>query len=107
MIKFMVHLIDKDALVAEIKRIKHETNYESFTDEVLGKRCTCRSLLSFIDIFEVKEIEVDLEKKIKKVQYQYKTIGDYDGYPATLYANDIETIAKQFFKLGLKAQKGK
>lgn len=51
----MKQYIDKSALVAEIKRIEHETNYEPFTDEVLGKRCVCRSLLSFLDTLEVKD----------------------------------------------------
>jgi len=48
-------LIDKDAVVAEIKRIEYETNYETFTDEVLGKRYVCKSLLSFLDTLEVKK----------------------------------------------------
>ena len=58
----MVHYIDKDALVVEIERIEYETNYEPFTDEVLGKRCVCKNLLSFINTLEVKE--VDLEKEL-------------------------------------------
>jgi hypothetical protein len=53
--KIMEQYIKKSALVAEIKRIEHETNYEPFTDEVLGKRCVCRSLLSFLDTLEVKD----------------------------------------------------
>ena len=53
----MTPYISKSALVAEIKRIEHETNYETFTDEVLGKRHVCKGLLSFIDTLEVKEVE--------------------------------------------------
>jgi hypothetical protein len=49
---------------------------------------------------------VDLKKEIKEVQRKYKTIEEYEGYPCTMYANDIEWIAKYFFELGLKAQKG-
>ena len=52
----MAHLIDKDRIVAEIKRIEQETNYEAFTDEVLGKRYVCKGLLSFLDTLEVKKI---------------------------------------------------
>lgn len=52
----MKHYIDKDALMAELKRIEHETNYETFTDEVLGKRYVCKCLLSFLDTLEVKKI---------------------------------------------------
>ena len=53
----MAQYVDKDALVAELKRIEHETNYEPFTSEVLGKRCACKSLLSFLDTIEVKEVD--------------------------------------------------
>ena len=53
---------------------------------------------------EVKEVDLDLE--IKKAQRKYKTIEEYEGYPCTMYANNIECIAKHFFELGLKAQKG-
>ena len=53
----MKQYIDKSAVVAEIKRIEHETNYETFTDEVLGKRYVCKSLLSFLDTHEVKEVD--------------------------------------------------
>ena len=66
--------ISKSALVAEIKRIEHETNYEPFTDEVLGKRCICRSLLSYIDNLEVKEVDLEKENFIKK------EIGYIKGY---------------------------
>jgi hypothetical protein len=49
----------------------------------------------------MKANKVDLEKEIKKVQREYKTIEEYEGYPCTMYANDIEWIAKHFFKLGV------
>ena len=53
----------------------------------------------------LKVREVDLDKEIKKVQRKYKTIEEYEGYPCTMYANNIECIAKHFFELGL-TQKG-
>lgn len=103
----MAQYIDKSALVAEIKRIEYETNYEPFTDEVLGKRCVCRSLLSFINTLEVKE--VDLEKEIE--EYFEGWTDDYDNGGAACHyqyvqVNDCKAIAKHFFKLGVKAQKG-
>ena len=58
----------------------------------------------FLDTLEVKE--VDLEKEIQKIQRNYKTIEEYEGYPCTMYADGIEWIARHFFELGLKAQKG-
>ncbi len=87
----MSNLIDKDAVVAEIKRIEHETNYEAFTDEVLGKRYVCKCLLSFLDSLEVKE--VDLEK-------EYKDFIKSDN------GRSMFETAKYFFELGIKVQKG-
>ena len=51
----MKQYIDKAVIKAELERIEHETNYEPFTDEVLGKRFVCRSLLSFLNSLEVKD----------------------------------------------------
>jgi hypothetical protein len=68
----MKQYVDKSALIAEIKRIEHETNYEPFTDEVFGKRYVCKNLLSFIDTLEVKE--VDLENSVKG-RIDYPLIG--------------------------------
>ena len=93
----MKQCIDKSAVVAEIKRIEHETNYEAFTDEVLGKRHVCKGLLSFLDTLEVKE--ADLEKEIELVK------GDYEQVDVA-WNNDFDFIAKHFFELGLKSQKG-
>lgn len=49
----------------------------------------------------VETKEVDLEKEIKEVQREYKTIEEYEGYPCTMYANDIEWIARHFFELDI------
>ena len=38
----------------------------------------------------------DLEEEIKKIQRRYKTIEEYDGQYAPLYASDIEHIARHF-----------
>lgn len=72
----MSNLIDKDTLVAEIKKIKDEIGiglnaYEM--GEENGKAEMCDMFLSFIDTLEVKE--VDLEKfteKINTFQARYK-----------------------------------
>ena len=101
----MAQYIDKSALVAEIERIEYETNYEPFTDEVLGKRCVCRSLLSFINTLEVKE--VDLEKELDTWRHNHFH-GRRDIFANGEYLERISQldIAKHFFELGLKAQKG-
>ena len=72
----MCNLIDKDTLVAEIKKLKEEivigiNSYEM--GEENGKAEMCDMFLSFIDTLEVKE--VDLEKfteKINTFQARYK-----------------------------------
>ena len=100
----MEQYIPKSALVAEIKRqISAIDNYPKITSTqtavLEGNKVILTKLLSLIDNLEVKE--VDLEKEIKEVQREYKTIEEYERYPATIYANDIEWIAKHFFELGL------
>lgn len=90
-------LIDKAAVVAEIEGIEYETNYEPFTDEVLGKRKVCKDIKEFLDTLEVKE--VDLGKEIEKCLKQYHMLA--------VGKKDFAPIAKYFFELGLKAaQKG-
>ncbi len=90
----MRQYIDKSAVVTEIEKIEYETNYEPFTDEVLGKRRVCKSIKSFLDSLEVKE--VDLEKEFDKCCEDYIFDDEWDVY-----------IARHFFKLGFqKAQKG-
>jgi hypothetical protein len=68
----MKHLIDKDALVAEIKRTEKiskdeakkavDTYFKIYFD---GWVTACRSILSFLDTLEVKE--VDLEKDVRQI----------------------------------------
>ncbi len=89
----MEQYISKSDLVSEIERIKHETNYETFTDEVLGKRYVCDRLLSFLNTIEVKE--VDLEKEVD----EYFDI----HYNEFLYDDYLE-FSKHFYELGLKVK---
>ena len=99
----MAHLIDKDALVAEIKRKKEEeVNYDddsksfaSYADHIYYSALD--SMQDFINTLEVKEI--DLDKEIDSVEDRYY------GFESLSRA-DIIDIAKHFFKLGLKAKQG-
>ena len=93
----MAQYIDKSTVVAEIERIEYETNYEPFTDEVLGKRMVCKDIKSFLDTLEVKEI--DLNREIEK-EIETRWRGEY------LFTTKFKESAKHFFELGLKAQKG-
>lgn len=103
-------LIDKDKIVSEIKELIRANELylsESNTDELRFQKVCAYSvlndLLHFIDTLEVKE--VDLNKEIKDyfnnqpIITRSKSI-DYQLIPSG------EEIAKYFFELGLKAQKG-
>ena len=102
-------LIDKDALVAEIERLK--TIYKD--DENIrhvAKYNILVDILSFIDTLEVKE--VDLEKEtIHYLLYEHRSPLNEIMHKADLksemqYHKDIENAYKAGFELGLKAQKG-
>ena len=88
----MEQYIPKSAVVAEIEKRKRKnvlTNEGAFEEDI--------DILSFINNMEVKE--VDLEKEIDKV---WDT--DYEDFG--ILADDFYKVAKHFFELGLKAQKG-
>lgn len=101
-------LIDKDVLVAEIERrikVLQKNLYENHKTI-----CHLASLKQSLDTLEVKE--VDLEKEL--VDYHNENFSPCNdgtllscetGSELTWY--DYERIAKHFFELGLKAQKGK
>ena len=96
----MAHLIDKDALIAKIK------HHLQFTPEhtnafIEGEEHAYKTILSFLDDLEVKE--VDLEKEIEEVKHNYKVD---DNRHTSICSADIEWLANHFFELGLRAQKG-
>lgn len=91
----MAHLIDKDALVAEIERL-YNLEYYNTSDLSCGKKIMLRNILLFLDALEAKE--VDLEKEMGK----YLDVNNIEyGFQVKLFG-----FAKHFFELGLKAQKG-
>lgn len=90
----MKELIDKAEVVREIEKLS------AYLD-CLHEQRIIEKILSIIDTLEVKE--VDLEKEIKSwLDHGHITDTRYDDYDD----NDIESTAKHFFELGLKAQKG-
>ena len=92
----MRHLINKDAVVAEIEKELNTTKKYS-TEYVNGKKYALKKILSFLDTLEVKE--VDLEK-------------EFDNYTKDILACDVQfepfthlyNCAKYFYELGLKAK---
>ena len=100
----IMKLIDKDKIVSEIKELIRANELylsESNTDEIrfqkVGAYSVLNDLLHFIDTLEVKE--ADLEKEIELVK------GDYAQVDVA-WNKDFDFIAKHFFELGLKTQKG-
>lgn len=94
----MANLIDKDALVAEIKARISDIEVSQKAGlikkrDANKKIIIFKSILSLIDTLEVKKVDLNLE--------------------ITLWANaipeirldDVERLAKHFFELGLQAQR--
>lgn len=93
----MKHLIDKDTLVAEIRKrllpVVRDKHYDEWEE---GQDSERKAILGIIDTLEVKE--VDLEKEVKRWKNEHSVYG----------MDDLDFIfAEHFFELGLKAQKGK
>jgi len=97
----MAQYLDKDALVAEIHKMMDATMDESNNFISYGEDCVYSRLCeleAFIDSLEVKE--VDLKK-------EYKEFVEKDPVYNMLVNGIVgRAIAKHFFELGLKAQKG-
>ena len=116
----MTQYINKDALVAEIERLRKEDGNPYFPSETAdmyyarGVHFTCDGLINFLNSIEVEE--ADIEKEL--VYYHNENFSPCNdgtllscetGSELTWY--DYERIAKHFFELGMavrnKSQKGK
>ena len=87
----MAHLIDKDALVAEIESLRkyyiEKGDYDNGWNFALDK------ILSLIDTLEVKEVDLDKD---------YKEFVEEDPVYSKLVNGIVgKAIAKHFFELGL------
>jgi len=112
----MAQYIDKDALVAEIEKQRQlifprNTGEMKVADVPKPLEQGWLNALSWIkktiDTLEVKE--VDLNKEVMDWWNTYYNLKDYtfEGYAGHYLENStIIDIAKHFFELGLKAQKG-
>lgn len=99
----MAYLIDKAAVVAEIKRRKELVSDPilSGNDLMIGERNAYFNLLSFLDTLEVKE--VDLEKElIEWHKEHFKKDGTFIRMSGFYLTNNSQMdIAKHFFELGM------
>lgn len=107
-----MNLIDKDKVVAEIKKRKAEAEsncggYKSYEKHIYND-CIVdfyEEFLEMLDTFETKEC--DLEKELEKLD---RILYDLDGVAiagATHYltVEDVKDIAKRFYEMGLNARK--
>ena len=106
----MAHLIDKDAVVAEIaKRIKKSEIVvrDIPSSAIFGLMQAYKNVLSFINTLEVKEVDLEkvLKEGIEDVFYDLDGVA-VKGTTHYITVEDVKDIAKHFFELGLKAQIG-
>lgn len=124
----MEQYIKKSEIVAEIKERINKEIQSCATDSILGYSQGCidsmRNVLSLINTLEVKEMGVDLGDpkgdksakyiidtktlKVKEVNLEKEielVKGDYEQVDVA-WNNDFDFIARHFFELGLKANKG-
>lgn len=97
----MKQYIDKDALVAEIKRRISEVEQIDKASYEVGLLDAYKIILSFINTLEVKEI--DLEEEID-LYIENSLTGTNPIYTKGAVSNLIDKAAKYFFELGLKAK---
>lgn len=92
----MAHLIDKDAVLAEIEKlITPECGY------------SMNKLLDYIDTLEVKGVDLEKEIECSLPKPAWGWNEDYLGKSDPAYSMEqMKEFAKHFFELGLKAQKG-
>jgi hypothetical protein len=103
----MKHLIDKDDIVTEIERriktLNERLIKRPISSPTLEKLIEeNKKVLFFLDTLEVKK--VDLESEIERIRKYHYINGDFEK--AEIDGRTITNIAKYFFELGLKAQKG-
>lgn len=90
----MAQYIPKEPLVAEIEKL--ESRFQNGYDEEYadGYHYSLELVKRILDTLEVKEVDFDAE---------WKKYFEYRGEIATV---NVKHLAKHFFELGLKTQKG-
>lgn len=109
----MTQYIDKAAVVAEIENWKQHTlkcgyagqgEYEEGNKQ--GRLDTCEKILSSLDTLEVKEVDLDLQRFAKEMDAIFALPSSETKNTEEEPLNWEFAIAKHFFELGLKEQKG-
>lgn len=94
----MANLIDKDALVAEIKSLEDKGKYHEEYDCAYrdGNNGALYALKGKLNTLEMKEVDLDEETD----NYWETLTSDVKD---SIYFNDFYKIAKHFFELGLRS----
>ena len=106
----MKHLIDKDALVAEIERFKAEDLQKksqckrSGLEKIIHQIGAYNKVLSFLDTLEVREVGLkeEIDNYISNNFFGSQTMGFFaNRTKEEPNDEDIAIVAKHFFELGL------
>ena len=100
----MTQYIDKAAVVEEIEKLTDKVCDRLSTEAMEGAIVLSEYIISSLDTIELKE--VDLDKEIKKEYIERRCYGGRDNMLVILNEPQFNEIAKHFFELGLKVQKG-
>jgi hypothetical protein len=106
-----MELIDKSALVAEIETLYNE-NYKFLPSDIVESVDDFKDdLLTVLDRQSTVK-EVDLNKELNDFIEEQKAwvkddkVVEYNNGDSFNHIYDLEFVAKHFFELGLKVQKG-
>jgi len=100
-----MELIDKSAAMAEIEKL-YNGEIDTYTRNILDR------LKSSIDTLEVKVVDLNLDKeldefiKTNNAFVKDDFVVEKNNGDSFNHIYDLEGIAKHFFELGFKAQKG-
>ena len=104
----MAKYIDKSAVVAEIKKrlslLEGDTGHPEVMKRVEGVIKGYKSILSFLDTFETKEVDLEeeindfLNEEYRYTEYEGKWVDEKD------WRDSIQRCARHFYELGLKTK---
>ena len=105
----MAHLIDKDALVAEIERLKADALQKksqckrSGLERIMHQIGAYNKILSFLNTLEVKDVDLDFQRFAKEMDAIFALPSSETKNTEEEPLNWEYAIAKHFFKLGLRS----
>ena len=104
----MAHLIDKDAILAEIESLLDKGKYHEEYDCAYrdGNNGALYALKGRINTLEVKEVDLDIQTFAKEMDTVFALPSSETKNTEEEPLNWEYAIAKHFFELGLNVSKG-